>query len=198
MASCALAFSLLSWVSCFGEWIVHHIFGSLLAHLHSLNSTFVDGFEVKRWQIFSSGPDIKERLHRKTLDSIYPRIWHWFTGHCRPLLFASLYPCVVILLLKISSFTKFWLCYIYDFWVKITFCKLNIFWMNESIAVILFALSNRAEGLSDSPFFSRTQDLFGPNELPWKYQQIWCWILINRGFWFLIMKFHLPMYIICL
>ena len=184
MASCALAFSFLSWVSCFGEWIVHHIFGSLLAHLHYLNSTFVVGFEVKRWQIFSSGPDIEERLHRKTLDSIYPRIWHWSTGHCRPLLFASLYPCVVILLLKISSFTKFWLCYIYDYWVKFTFCKLNIFWMNDATAIILFALSYRVEGLSDSAFSSRTQDLLGPNELPWKCQQIWCWALFNRGFYF--------------
>jgi len=37
--------------------------------------------------------------------------------------------------------------------------------MNEAIAVILFALSYRLEGLSDSTFSFRTLDLLRPNDL---------------------------------
>jgi len=63
------------------------------------------------------------------------------------------------------SFTSFWQCYVYDHGVKITFSRLNIFYTNEAITVILFALIYRVEGLSDSTFSFRTLDLLRPNDL---------------------------------
>ena len=74
-------------------------------------------------------------------------------------------PRVVIFLLKLSICSNFWQCYVYDHGVKITFSRLNIFYINEAIAVILFALIYRLGGLSESTFTFRTLDLLGPNDL---------------------------------
>jgi len=113
----------------------------------------VDGFEDVTDLL--CGSDLKKASPKDFLDSILPLDKALVIWALKALIVCiSVPPLLSISCLIYLSFTNFWQSYVHDHGVKITFYRLNIFYMNEAIAVILFALIYRLEGLSDSTFTS--------------------------------------------